>query len=376
MTVLPNKIGILGGGQLGRMLALAGYPLGFQFAFFDPNPDSPAGHLAPLTIADYSDEGALEQFAASVDVVTLEFENVPTAAINLVSKYKSVFPNVRAVQTAQDRIQEKSLAEALKIPTPKFRAVKSKQELQTAVTELGLPAVLKTTRLGYDGKGQFVVRSANDIDSAWEQLGSSPLILEEFVSFEREVSQILVRDQQGLLQFYPLCENVHKNGVLYSTTLPAHDSNSLSKLAQQHASTIAEELQYVGVLAIEFFVRGNELLFNEMAPRVHNSGHWSIEGAVTSQFENHVRAVAGLPLGSTELRGPSKMFNLLGRAPKLSALCSVEGVHIHLYGKAPRPGRKIGHVTVVETNQQALELKAKKIEQLLVESASDACAQW
>lgn len=365
MTVLPKKIGILGGGQLGRMLALAGYPLGFQFAFFDPNPDSPAGQLAPLTVADYSNENALAQFAASVDVVTLEFENVPTAAINLVSKYKSVFPNVRAVQTAQDRIQEKSLAEALKIPTPKFRAVTSKQELQTAVTELGVPAVLKTTRLGYDGKGQFVVRSANDIESAWEQLGSSPLILEEFVSFEREVSQILVRDQQGLMQFYPLCENVHKNGVLYSSTLPASDSSSLSKLAQQHASTIAQELQYVGVLAIEFFVRGNELLFNEMAPRVHNSGHWSIEGAATSQFENHVRAVAGLPLGPTELRGASKMFNLLGAAPNLSALCRIEGAHIHMYGKAPRPGRKIGHVTVVETNQQALELKAKKIEQLL-----------
>lgn len=363
-TAFPT-VGILGGGQLGRMLALAGYPLGLQFRFFDPNPESPAAHLAPLTVADYTNREALSNFARSVDIVTFEFENVPKNALEVIGQICPVFPNGRALEIAQDRMQEKTLASGLGIPTPRFRPVSSKTDLLRAVDELGTPSVLKTTRLGYDGKGQFVLKKPSDLEAAWAALGSSALVLEEFVSFSREVSQILVRSQSGEIRFYPLCENEHREGILHSALAPAPAASDLSLLAEQYGKRIADELNYTGVLALEFFVVGKELLFNEMAPRVHNSGHWTIEGSNTSQFENHLRAVMNLPLGDTTARGTALMFNLIGTTPKLTALADIAGLHIHLYAKTAKPGRKLGHVTLMAERQGDIAAKRELIGSLL-----------
>jgi 5-(carboxyamino)imidazole ribonucleotide synthase len=359
------KIGILGAGQLGRMLALAGYPLGFEFAFLDPAAEACAAPLGERQRADYQDRDALEQFCAGIDLATFEFENVPEAAAAFVAARVPLLPAPQALTAGQDRLGEKQMFESLGIPVPKFAAVDSREGLDTAAQHTGLPAVLKTRRMGYDGKGQRVLRSASEFDAAWDALGGQPLILEAFVPFEREVSCLAVRGRDGAMRFYPLVQNVHRNGILRTARPRAGDA--LQTLAEQYATRVLQHLDYAGVLAFEFFVAGGSLLANEIAPRVHNSGHWSIEGAECSQFENHLRAIAGLPLGGTALRGTCAMVNFIGTAPPLEALAALDGVHVHLYGKLPKPQRKIGHATVTAADDQALETRLAALQALLRE---------
>lgn len=341
------KIGVLGGGQLGRMLALAGYPLGLRFRFLDPAPEAPVEELAELLVGRFDDLDALARFPTGLDVVTYEFENVPVEAAQHLARSAPVYPPVAALEVSQDRLLEKRLFERLGIPPAPFRPVDSLEDLRRAADELGLPGVLKTRRLGYDGKGQTVLRQPADLDVAWRQLGGVPLVLEGFVAFDREVSQIAVRCRNGRVALYPLVENHHRDGILRLTLAPAPGlSPELQEQAGGAVRRLMEALDYVGVLTVEFFQVGDRLLANEMAPRVHNSGHWTIEGARTSQFENHLRAVLGWPLGPTTAVGHSVMVNLIGDLPPTPALLGVPGTHLHLYGKKPRPGRKLGHATI------------------------------
>lgn len=365
-------IGILGGGQLGRMLALAGYPLGLRFRVYEPAPDAPAGQMAEQIAAAYGDQAALERFAAGVDVVTYEFENVPVAATRVLQRFAPIFPPPAALEAAQDRLVEKRFFNALAIPTAPFSPVDDRAALDAAIAELGLPAILKTRRLGYDGKGQALLRDSDAVDAAWRELGGEGLILEGFVPFARELSLLAVRGQDGAIVCYPLVENVHRDGILRRSIVPAAGLNAeLQVQAETYARRALEGLEYVGVLAIELFeVRDSaggsaRLLANEMAPRVHNSGHWTIEGAATSQFENHVRAICGLPLGSVAPRGHAAMVNIIGEYPDIPALLQLEETHVHLYGKAPRPGRKIGHVTVRADNAAELATRLAEIERVM-----------
>ena len=354
-------IGILGGGQLGYMLALAGYPLGLHFRFFDPSPEAPVGRIAARVTAEYSDEAALEKFGNGLELVTYEFENVPVAAVRYLAERVSVFPSPAALEAAQDRLREKQLFRDLGIATTEFAAVATAEGLDAAVRKIGLPAVLKTCRMGYDGKGQWLLRSVEDVGRTKRELavsnkpvtqtanerGEAPFILERFVSFARELSVLAVRGRTGETTVYPLVENHHRGGILRLSLAPAPRLDAgIQREAEDAARRMFEALQYVGVLAIEFFEKDGHLLANEMAPRVHNSGHWTIEGAVTSQFENHLRAVMGLPLGSTSAIGSSAMLNLIGDMPEPGDILSIREAHLHLYGKTPRAGRKLGHVTL------------------------------
>ena len=348
-------IGVLGGGQLGRMIALAGYPLGQRFVFLDPGGESCAGHVGSLRVGRYDDEERLQEIARKSVVVTYEFENVPVASARFLAELVPVYPPPRALEVSQDRLTEKDFFASLGIPTPGYAAVSSKEELAAAVAKLGLPAVLKTRRFGYDGKGQWILRKEEDVDAAWEALGAAQLILEAFVPFVREVSILAVRSTTGETAFYPLVENVHRDGIL-RTSCPKSDAwtPELQARAEAYAAKVLNELGYVGVLAIELFDTGSELVVNEMAPRVHNSGHWTIEGAETSQFENHVRAILGLPLGSTRMVGVSAMLNAIGRLPPREAILATPGAHLHAYGKDAAPGRKVGHVTVRADDEKTL----------------------
>jgi 5-(carboxyamino)imidazole ribonucleotide synthase len=286
-----STIGILGGGQLARMLALAGAPLGLRFLVVDSSTDACAAQVAPLLRADWRDFDALADFAKRIDVATFDFENVPADTAHWLTEHTQVFPNPRALSISQDRLAEKTLFRQIGLDTPAFAAVDSRENLARAVDEIGVPSILKTRRLGYDGKGQFRLRSRDDVDAAWQALGGAPSILEAFVPFERELSVIAVRARNGEFRAYPLTQNWHADGILSASLAPAPDSNALAPVAFAHARRIAEELDYVGTFALELFVKDGKLLGNEMAPRVHNSGHWTIEGAPSSQFENHVRAV-------------------------------------------------------------------------------------
>jgi 5-(carboxyamino)imidazole ribonucleotide synthase len=329
------------------MLALAGYPLGLRFRFLDPAPEAPVEELAELVVGRFDDLDVLGRFPDGLDAVTYEFENVPTEAARHIARRVPVYPPVAALEASQDRLAEKTLFQELGLHTAPFVAVETRQQFDEAVQRIGLPAVLKTRRLGYDGKGQATLRSQAEANVAWEALRGVPLILEGFVDFSREVSQIAVRGRDGGIGFYPLAENHHSAGILRLSLAPAPGASpTLQELARQAIARVMERLDYVGVLAIEFFERQDELIANEMAPRVHNSGHWTIEGARTSQFENHLRAVAGWPLGGAEAVGHSAMVNLIGSLPETARVLAVHGAHLHLYGKAPRPGRKVGHVTV------------------------------
>jgi 5-(carboxyamino)imidazole ribonucleotide synthase len=359
-------IGVLGGGQLGRMLALAGYPLGLRFRFLDPSPHAPAGHLAELIPANYDDLRALERFAAGLDLVTYEFENVPAASARFLANRIPVYPPPEALAAAQDRLTEKTLFRRLGIPVPDFAPANTLPELESALKEVGLPAVLKTRRLGYDGKGQFMLRQREDLKRAWEAMGGSPFLLEGFISFERELSILAVRSKEGESVFYPLVENYHREGILRLSLAPAPNlTPALQAQAEDYAARVLDALGYAGVLAIEFFQHEGRLLANEMACRVHNSGHWTIEGAATSQFENHLRAICGLPLGAATARGCSAMLNLLGAAPEPHQVLAIPEAHLHLYGKLARPARKLGHVTVRADNQQALEARLAQLQFLL-----------
>ena len=353
-------VGILGGGQLARMMALSGAPLGLRFLVMDTVADACAGQFAPLLVGDYRDQQALAQFAEKVDVATFDFENVPAESAEWLAARVPVFPSPRALAVAQDRLAEKTLFRELGIPVPEFAAVSDRAGLDAALAAVGTPCILKTRRLGYDGKGQFRIRSLADADAAWEALGAQAgkvgLIVEAFVPFERELSVVAVRGRDGEFRTWPLTWNWHVDGVLSASLAPARVEPALADTAIAHARRLAERLDYVGVFALELFCCDGVLLANELAPRVHNSGHWTLEGAETSQFQNHLRAVLGLPLGSTAMLGHACMLNWIGAMPEAGPVLAEPGGHWHDYGKEPRAGRKVGHATVRADN--ALELAA------------------
>ena len=347
-------IGILGGGQLGRMMAMAAAQLGLKAHIYAPEENSPAFDVAAeITIAPYEDEAALVRFARAVDAVTYEFENVPSETAATLSAHTLLAPNAKALAVSQDRFLEKTFISGLGIPVAPFARFDSEAELTEAVEHLGRPAVLKTRRFGYDGKGQVMIRPETDPAAAWAELGQAPSILEGFVPFEREVSVVAARTASGAFAAYDLCANEHRNHILDITQVPAGVSGATEAEAMRIAKTIADALDYVGVLAVELFLvteGGQErLVVNEIAPRVHNSGHWTLGGAVTSQFEQHIRAGCGWPLGSTSRLGRVEMKNLIGHdADDWEQILAEPGAYLHLYGKAEaRPGRKMGHVTRV-----------------------------
>lgn len=351
-------VGILGGGQLARMMALAGAPLGLRFVVFDPAADACAGQVAPLQVGNFDDTEALAAFAAKVDVITFDFENVPAASAHWLAERKPVFPNPAALAVAQDRLSEKTLFQELGIALPAFADIRSRDELAAKAAEFGMPCILKTRRLGYDGKGQFRIRETSDIDAAWQALGAqvdkTGLILEGFVAFEREVSVVAVRGRDGEFRAWPLTTNWHVDGVLSASLAPAVLSAEQQDTAIAYARRVAERLDYVGVFALELFCRGDALLANEMAPRVHNSGHWTSDGAETSQFENHIRAVLGLPLGDTRMLGHACMLNWLGQMPDAKPVLAEAAGHWHDYGKQAREGRKVGHANLRDDAPAAL----------------------
>jgi 5-(carboxyamino)imidazole ribonucleotide synthase len=359
------RIGILGGGQLGRMLALAGYPLGLRFRFFDHSAQAPAGHLAELQVGEFEDSVALERFAADLDVVTYEFENVPLASVQRLAERLRVYPPPRALEVSQERLTEKTFFRELGVPTAPFEPVDGRADLTRAAARLGLPAVLKTRRHGYDGKGQTVLRTSEDVARGWDTFGQVPLILEGFVRFARELSLLAVRGLQRQICFYPLVENHHRAGMLRLSHAPALNAERLQTAAEDFARRLLEALDYVGVLALELFEVDGQLLANEMAPRVHNSGHWTIEGAATSQFENHLRAILGWPLGSTEMTAHAAMVNLIGVAPTPEKLLEVRGARLHWYGKTEKAGRKVGHDTLLGQNRLELDRRVAAVIDLL-----------
>lgn len=366
-----KTIGILGGGQLGMMLARSAMQLGLRCVFLEDAKDCPASLYGQV----YS-SSQLNEFIASSDVFSLEFENTPVATakeLASLTNKKGMFPPASALEVAQDRLSEKTLFNQLKIDTVPFVAVNSLDELHQACNQLGLPLVLKTSRGGYDGKGQFIIKTTDNINKAWHELGGAttgqggltstpaPLIAEGFVSFEREVSIIAVRSKTGDIRYYPLVENHHTNGILSKTIAPAPNTKHLTHQAQDNIKKILEHFDYVGVLTLELFVTDTGLIANEIAPRVHNSGHWSIEGAYCSQFENHIRAVAGLPLGDTNIVKPSVMLNIIGTYPDEQALLGIDGVHYHHYHKGERAGRKIGHITLINDDLAATTVQTEAL---------------
>jgi 5-(carboxyamino)imidazole ribonucleotide synthase len=355
-------IGILGGGQLGYMLALAGYPLGLRFRFLDPSPEAPVGRIAHRVTAEFTDEQALEKFAHGLEVATYEFENVPVEAARFLAERVPVYPAPAALEQAQDRRREKRLFQRVGIPTTEFAEVRHRGDFDPAVKQIGLPAVLKTCRLGYDGKGQWLLRTSEDVEKARLELPNTPLIVEKFIPFTRELSILAVRSRTGETAFYPLVENHHRGGILRLSLAPAPRlSPALQQTAEAAACKLMEALDYAGVICLELFEVGEKLLANEIAPRVHNSGHWSIEGATTSQFENHLRAILGLPLGSTAAVGYSAMVNLIGELPESQEVLRVLNTHLHLYGKSPRPGRKLGHVTLRADKFEKLQQRLSEL---------------
>jgi 5-(carboxyamino)imidazole ribonucleotide synthase len=356
-----KTIGILGAGQLARMLAQAGQPMGLEFVFLDPARDACAAEYGEHICADWDDEVALEKLGRLSDVVTFDFENVPESSASLIESLCPVYPPPRALYKSQDRLREKNMMQELGIPVAPFHPVSSRPDLVAAVEEIGLPCVLKTRRFGYDGKGQTVLRFQEDMERAWQALGDHDLICEGFVSFDLECSIIAARGRDGQTVYWPLTHNLHRDGILAISTAPAFEEQ-LQTRAENLVKRLLDHLDYTGVLALELFLKDDELLANEFAPRVHNSGHWSIDGAHTSQFENHLRAICGLPLGDTHISSHTLMFNLLGEMPEYANKRSAEqhpitGLHWHDYHKTARAGRKIGHVTVLA--ESATELRAR-----------------
>jgi len=351
-------VGIVGAGQLGRMMALAGYPLGLDFLFLDPAPDAPAGRVAPVLQGPFTDTQLLGELSRRSEVITFDWENISVDALRELRGTARISPPIPALAAAQDRVNEKKLFEKLNIPTTRWLAVSSRAQLRRAAAEIGLPAVIKTRRLGYDGKGQAVARTPDELEQAWQQLGTAPLLYEELIPFDCEVSIIGARSPRGEVAVYPLNGNVHSQGILRLTRAPFGPPR-WQRLAASYLQRVLEHFRYVGILTIEFFVRRGKLIANEMAPRVHNSGHWTIEGAVTSQFENHLRAILDLPLGSTRPRGYSAMLNLIGTLPPRETLLASGDVHLHDYGKQPRPGRKLGHCTLIEGSASRRDQRAR-----------------
>ncbi len=363
-------VSILGAGQLGRMLALAGAPLGLRCRFLDPTPNSPAADVGEQIVAAYDEPDALARLIADAAVTTYEFENVPAPTAAYLERHGHVFPPSRALQIAQDRVLEKEFFRALGVETPPFAAVDAEPDLAGAAARIDTPCVLKTRRMGYDGKGQIVLRDPRAAGAAWRTLGGQPLILEGFVPFERELSIIAVRSRTGETAFYPLVQNEHRSGILFQSIAPAPGlTPALQAEAEAIAGAALDALRYVGVLVIELFEVSGRLLVNEMACRVHNSGHWTIDGADTSQFENHLRAILGMPLGSTAPRAPSVMLNLVGSVPPLGDLLADRALRLHLYAKQPRPGRKLGHLTITDPDPASLAQRVARA-RALVEAAT------
>jgi len=359
------RVGIIGGGQLGRMLAQSGQELGITCTTLDPSADSPAAQIGPAIVGEYDDADALGRLAAASDVLTFEFENVPVAALRPLADRLPVYPSPLSLETGQDRLAEKTLFTEVGLPVPMFAAVQDLASLNAAIQAVGLPAVLKTRRLGYDGKGQAVIRHAERAEDAWRAVGEVPSICEAFVPFDREVSIVAVRGRGGDVRCWPLVENHHRDGILRLSLAPAPGAGELQAAAERHVRAVMEHLDHVGVLTIELFVTGETLLGNEMAPRVHNSGHWTIEAAETSQFENHLRAVCGLPLGETAPRGYAAMLNLIGEEPDPAAVLAFPDAHLHRYGKAPREGRKVGHITIRGDDEAAVRERMLQVSALL-----------
>jgi len=361
------KVGIIGAGQLGRMLALAGYPLGIHCTFLDRDDRSPGGLVSDILVGELDDAEKLDELARAVDVVTFEFENVPVGALDQAAETAPVYPPAAALATAQDRLEEKRLFEKSGIATAPFVTIDTEADLNSAAA-LGWPLVLKARRLGYDGRGQRFVTSATELEAAWLDLGRVPCIAEGWVEFQRELSLIAVRGASGEMRFYPLAENDHRDGILNTTVAP-YENDDLQKQAQGWLSDLMEGFDYRGVLTVEFFHTAAGLVANEMAPRVHNSGHWTIEGAETSQFENHLRAVLGLPLGDTTPRGHAAMLNLLGRMPARAEVLGIPGAHLHDYGKEARPKRKLGHCTVLGADRETVLEHLRRVEAAVEHSA-------
>jgi 5-(carboxyamino)imidazole ribonucleotide synthase len=351
------QIGILGSGQLGMMLAQAGIRLGHSFAFYDTAASSCTSNLGSNTVGAFDDFQALRAFASTCDVITYEFENVPCEAAHFLNTLKPVFPPPRALEVSQDRLHEKEFLQSLGIGTPRFEPASSQAELAHACELLGLPCIAKTRRFGYDGKGQYRIESPADIPKAWQALQGVPLLVEGYVPFSRELSVLVTRHQNGDVAFYPLSYNVHLGGILHRSELPAPDTSSqLRSSALEAAYKVVDALGYVGTLAIELFEVRGEILANELAPRVHNSGHATIEGVPCSQFENHIRAVSGSPLGATDPTARAVMYNVIGSVPDLAKVKRLPNSFIHMYGKSPRPGRKLGHITLTNPSESEEQL--------------------
>jgi len=366
-----GPVAVLGGGQLGRMLGVAGLPLGLDFRFLDPSPNATAQAVGALRVATLDDEAAAAAFATGARVVTWEWEGVPAGTARAAAAHAPVRPDPRALEVAQDRLVEKTTFQRLGIDVPAFAAVDDRAGLDSAVERVGLPAVLKTRRGGYDGKGQQMLRRPADVEAAWSALGGVPLIVEELIPFERELSVLAVRGLDGETACYPLVETEHAGGVLRACRAPAPWlDEDREEDASAFAARLLTDLDYVGVLALELFDFDDRLLANECAPRVHNSGHWTIEGSMTSQFENHLRAVLGWPLGKTTGRGHSGMVNLLGSMPDPERILAIEGAHLHDYRKAAHPGRKVGHVTVDADTAEGRDHRLAAV-RAVIDSATD-----
>jgi 5-(carboxyamino)imidazole ribonucleotide synthase len=353
MTITPpgSTIGIVGGGQLGRMLARAASRMGYKTHIFTPDKDSPASHVATkTTIGAYQDTMALRDFGQSVDVVTFEFENIPAETLEMLDQIVAVRPKPSVLFTTRHRLREKEFIRAQGIHTAPFAPVRNDEELASALATIGTPAILKTTELGYDGKGQVMIKKASEANAAWTKLGKTECILEGFVEFTAEASIIVARSTLGEARCYPLVQNIHRDHILHKTIAPAPFIDTYQAEATQIAKTLAEALDVVGLLAVELFVTNGGLVVNELAPRPHNSGHWTMEGAPTSQFEQHIRAICGWALGDTTAHRPCEMINLLGDDwLQWQEYAKNPQAHVHLYGKTEsRPGRKMGHVTIVK----------------------------
>ncbi len=359
-------VGILGGGQLARMIALAGYPLAQDFVILDPSSEAGAIPLGKHLCGAYDDPTLLSELSEQAEIVTYEFENVPASAAKYLSDHTTIYPPSRALEVSQDRLTEKEFFNRLDIQTAPFSSVDSLKDLQNAMDTLGYPAILKSRRLGYDGKGQILVQSAQQLPEAWDAMRGVPSIVEGFVSFQREISMIAARSPGGEIVFYPVSENRHNGGILRVSE--CRNNDPLQAQAEEYTRRLLETLSYVGIIALELFEVNGKILANEFAPRVHNSGHWTIEGAETSQFENHLRAILDLPLGSTRARGFSGMVNFIGNLPRPEQILSVDHAHLHLYDKSARKGRKVAHATVRSENEQQYQ---QSLQQLI--ALADQC---
>lgn len=362
-----KRVGVIGSGQLGRMMALAGTPLDVEFVFFDEATASPSSNLG-LNIKP-SEDNALQQFINSVDVVTYESENTDLDLVREINLSKPVFPGEASLRKSQHRLVEKNTFRDLGISTADFLRVTSKEELIQATKSLGFPIVLKTTTMGYDGKGQAVVKAEDDIDLAWSELAGNELIAESFVNFSRELSIIAVRSINGETKIYPIAENEHNNGILRVSRIPAKGLNSKKqKQAEEFISTMLTHLEHVGVLTLELFDCEDGLVVNEMAPRVHNSGHWSMEGSHCGQFENHVRAICGMPLGDTNARHEAiAMINIIGLSGDRDSVLRLPNAHLHLYGKTERPNRKLGHINITANSEKKINSTLEELEAFIKE---------